>query len=645
MCFLLVGWYLRKNEKQKYIIMKRFLLYLSALFLSVSFANAQTSFEITPSNGDIAAGAKSCEWNYAVDNNPAGLKIVAIDASGQKVNAISATSGTSSKLKFSVFGVLEGTETYSRESTTFTVSVNENYLITGYRMAYIVSSASRITVSDEFGYSATPSRTEQTMSKDNISAQSIRFNLSAASFANSYAVQVNSFTIYVQKVGGEAPVEYTVSAIAGVGGTVTVNGGTDAVTTTGEVALVAVPDYGYKFKNWTVGTEEVATTAEYTATVSSDTEFVANFEKLTDTNEWYASIAKPTFGKAGNTTFVKAATLAGDVNAEVAGIQAVAGQACVTNVIEVAAGAEFDLNITYQLNWGDLAIYQIDNDGATKEYGYYYGSWEPNGSTAKVAQNIANDDISITEVVDGACTATFPITINENHNPGDVIVVRAITGVKNDAKNSAFEQGISEGGYVDFLFVVAEENSAETWSSFYAAFPVAIPEGVEAYIVTAANAGYVTLTQIYNAVPANTGVILKGGSIEATYDNYYSGAVAEVTGNLLQGTMANTYISEEAYVLGKVDGEYGFYKAAMNQQDDTAWLANAGKAYLPVSALPASAQGAASFSFRFGEGTTAIENVEVENEVKTIYDLTGRRIEAITAPGIYIINGKKVLVK
>ena len=183
-----------------------------------------------------------------------------------------------------------------------------------------------------------------------------------------------------------------------------------------------------------------------------------------------------------------------------------------------------------------------------------------------------------------------------------------------------------------------EEPATETWSSFYAAFPVAIPEGVEAYIVTAANAGYVTLTQIYNAVPANTGVILKGGSIEATYDNYYSGAVAEVTGNLLQGTMTNTYISEEAYVLGKVDGVIGLYKALMTGGQ---WLNNANKAYLPASV----ANGAASYSFRFGEGTTAIENVEVENVVKVIYDLAGRRIEAITAPGIYIVNGVKRVVR
>ena len=79
---------------------------------------------------------------------------------------------------------------------------------------------------------------------------------------------------------------------------------------------------------------------------------------------------------------------------------------------------------------------------------------------------------------------------------------------------------------------------------------------------------------------------------------------------------------------------------------DGAWKNNANKAYLPASAVPAAANGAASFSFRFGEGTTGVEEVKTENgEVKTIFDLTGRRVKNITAPGIYIIDGKKTLVK
>lgn len=43
---------------------------------------------------------------------------------------------------------------------------------------------------------------------------------------------------------------------------------------------------------------------------------------------------------------------------------------------------------------------------------------------------------------------------------------------------------------------------------------------------------------------------------------------------------------------------------------------------------------------------TVIDEVKGENgEVKAIYDLTGRRINEIARPGIYIVDGKKVFVK
>ncbi|MBO7240572.1 MAG: hypothetical protein J6V23_08870, partial [Bacteroidaceae bacterium] len=43
---------------------------------------------------------------------------------------------------------------------------------------------------------------------------------------------------------------------------------------------------------------------------------------------------------------------------------------------------------------------------------------------------------------------------------------------------------------------------------------------------------------------------------------------------------------------------------------------------------------------------TGIEDIKGENgNVKAIYDLTGRKLEQITAPGVYVIDGKKVFVK
>ena len=276
------------------------------------------------------------------------------------------------------------------------------------------------------------------------------------------------------------------------------------------------------------------------------------------------------------------------------------------------------------------------------------------GYIVGVVDNNVNKFIGSTTVDTNLLIADNP---NET-NGENCIPVQLPSGTVRNALNlkdnsNLYKKKVALTGSLETYFTVAglknvsayefveEEPVEETWSSFYAAMDTQIPAGVEAYIVTTANKEYVTLTQIFGTIPAMTGVIFKSNPKSNTGGE----ELANVEGNLLEGVLMNTNKTEEAYVLGCVDGEYGFYKAAMNQLDGTAWQANAGKAYLPVSALPASAQGAANFSFRFEEGTTAIENVEVENTVKAIYDLTGRKVNEITAPGIYIVNGKKVLVK
>ena len=58
----------------------------------------------------------------------------------------------------------------------------------------------------------------------------------------------------------------------------------------------------------------------------------------------------------------------------------------------------------------------------------------------------------------------------------------------------------------------------------------------------------------------------------------------------------------------------------------------------------APADKAATWTLEEIEVPEGIINV-VENIVKSVYDLTGRKIENITKPGIYIVNGKKIIVK
>lgn len=58
-------------------------------------------------------------------------------------------------------------------------------------------------------------------------------------------------------------------------------------------------------------------------------------------------------------------------------------------------------------------------------------------------------------------------------------------------------------------------------------------------------------------------------------------------------------------------------------------------------------ESASPFTFSLGEAT-AVEAINIEknnSESNSIYDLSGRRIDRITKAGIYIVNGKKVVIK
>ena len=190
------------------------------------------------------------------------------------------------------------------------------------------------------------------------------------------------------------------------------------------------------------------------------------------------------------------------------------------------------------------------------------------------------------------------------------------------------------------------------WATLVLGYNAIIPEGVTAYVVTEVGDGVAKLSEITSNIPANEAVLLNAEA--GSYNFKYANSAEAVDDNLLAGSTVNMNVEGLGYVLFAKEGNVGLYKAKFNVSTDNtndgtenepavtyeAFLNNAFKAYLPA---PAGAS-APMFSFGRGEGTTSIEGVQLTNDNVVIYDLTGRRVEKMEK-GIYIVNGKKVVIK
>ncbi len=189
---------------------------------------------------------------------------------------------------------------------------------------------------------------------------------------------------------------------------------------------------------------------------------------------------------------------------------------------------------------------------------------------------------------------------------------------------------------LDVIEPVSTTIASSGYSSFASSYPVDcanLPDGLEAYQVTATSeaAGTATLEKVTTAVTAGTGLILKG-TADASYDIPVVAAGNDISAtNLLTGVIENTDIPADSYILK--NGQ--FVKS-------TAGTLPAGKAYLTSSSIGE----APIFNLIFGDQSTGIESVSASQFATNsiYYNLNGQRV-AKPAKGLFIVNGKKVIIK
>lgn len=187
----------------------------------------------------------------------------------------------------------------------------------------------------------------------------------------------------------------------------------------------------------------------------------------------------------------------------------------------------------------------------------------------------------------------------------------------------------------------------EGYGTFYTDKNYVLPQGLTAFAYTSVNGdNSLNKSEEYVAgdiVPANTAVVVKGAKGSYNYYNTEEAATKTIEKNLLKGVTTDTRIEATSgvkrYILTRADdGILAFYRTNTGNIN-----VKANRAYLEVP----TAMAVASFSL---EGSaTGINNVVTTAAKQGIYTIFGVRLNATTTKelpaGIYIVDGKKVIVK
>ena len=182
---------------------------------------------------------------------------------------------------------------------------------------------------------------------------------------------------------------------------------------------------------------------------------------------------------------------------------------------------------------------------------------------------------------------------------------------------------------------VVEEENITIGSAGYATYvtkkAIKINPHINAYAVLAINEKSVALDKL-TAVPANTPIIVEGA--EGEYPCTVIENAERPATNFLKVSTGVTGDGATIYALANKDQGVGFYPVG------NGITIPAGKAYLEIPPTM-SVKG----FLALGGLADAINNIAVETANGTIFNIAGQKVQNITKGGLYIVNGKKVIVK
>lgn len=263
-----------------------------------------------------------------------------------------------------------------------------------------------------------------------------------------------------------------------------------------------------------------------------------------------------------------------------------------------------------------------------------------NGASGKTKQNFFVDGEPVsTETTDAKIDHIYEI--KEGYQAAGNIYTLKVTNANNTqiTKIVVYAKDETIAGAIN----IATE---EGFGTFYTDKNYVLPQGLTAFGYTSIDGNTLTKSVEYVAgdiVPANTAVVVKGAKGSYNYYNTEETATKTIEKNLLKGVTTDTRIEATSgvkrYILTRADdGILAFYRTNTGNIN-----VKANRAYLEVP----TAMAVASFSL---EGTaTGINNVVTTAAKQGIYTISGVRLNATTTKGlpagIYIVNGKKVIVK